>query len=253
MPVWCLVREKDQRQRIGDIAVALFVIDKAAAVPGPLDARPGSGAASGMRAVLTWQHFAMLLSGIAATAFVTAAVVWFALRPGPVRVTRLMITPSNAAAPSINSLDRDLAITPEGSRIVYIGNNGTQLFVRALDALEPVAIYKGAPREPFVSPDGQWVGFVDANTTLKKVAITGGPAVTLARLDSAGPRGATWAPDETIIFATLNATTGLQRVPASGGTPVVLTRPDRAQGEFDHNWPENAANHTARPDTLERT
>src|SRR4029453_5224537 len=33
--------------------------------------------------------------------------------------------------------------------------------------------------------------------------------------------------------------TGLQQVPASpGGTPTVLTRPDRAQGEADHEWPE---------------
>ena len=53
-------------------------------------------------------------------------------------------------------------ISPDGSRVVYVGNNGTQLFVRALDALEPVAIATGQIREPFVSPDGQWVGFVEA-------------------------------------------------------------------------------------------
>ena len=52
------------------------------------------------------------------------------------------------------------------------------------------------------------------------------------------PRGATWGPDDTIIFATDNAATGLQRVSAAGGTPTVLTRPDRAQGEADHLWPE---------------
>ena len=116
---------------------------------------------------------------------------------------RLTITPTAAAALTINGIDRDLAITPDGSRIVYVGANGTQLFVRALDALEPVAIFTGAPRGPFVSPDGQWVGFVDGTTSLKKVAMTGGPAVTLASLDGA-PRGATWAPDGTMIFATSN-------------------------------------------------
>ena len=52
------------------------------------------------------------------------------------------------------------------------------------------------------------------------------------------PRGATWAPDDTIIFATNNVSTGLQRVAAAGGPPNVLTRPDRAQGEIDHLWPE---------------
>ena len=95
----------------------------------------------------------------------------------------------------------------------------------------------GALRAPFVSPDGQWVGFLDSSTTLRKVAITGGPPITLARLDGA-PRGATWAPDDTIIFATSNPATGLQRVSAAGGTPEVLTRPDHAQGEADHLWPE---------------
>ena len=52
------------------------------------------------------------------------------------------------------------------------------------------------------------------------------------------PRGATWAPDDTIIFATTDAATGLQRVAAAGGPTTVLTRPDRAQGEADHLWPE---------------
>ena len=94
----------------------------------------------------------------------------------------------------------------------------------------------GSPRGPFISPDGQWVGFVDSNTTLKKVAITGGPSLTLARVDS--PRGATWAPDDTVIVATINPATGLLRVSAGGGTPTILTRPDRAQGEADHVWPE---------------
>ena len=155
----------------------------------------------------------------------------------PPRVTRTTITTSGPAALTINGIDRDLALSPDGTHVVYVGNNGTQLFVRALDALEPVAIASGsAVRGPFVSPDGQWVGFID-DTTLQKVAITGGPPITLASLDGTS-RGATWAPDDTIIFATSNPATGLQRVSAAGGTPEVLTRPDRAQGEADHLWPE---------------
>jgi serine/threonine-protein kinase len=73
---------------------------------------------------------------------------------------------------------------------------------------------------------------------LKKIALTGGPAVTLATLDGNAPRGATWGADDAIIFATTNAATGLQRVGAAGGPTTVLTRPDRAQGEADHFWPE---------------
>jgi len=37
----------------------------------------------------------------------------------------------------------------------------------------------------------------------------------------------------------LSLETGLQRVPDSGGTPLVLTRPNRERGEADHLWPHH--------------
>ncbi len=83
------------------------------------------------------------------------------------------------------------------------------------------------------SGSGSWTTYL----VLKKVAVAGGPAVTLATLDSV-LQGATWGPDDTIIFATSVAKSGLQRVGAAGGPITVLTRPDRAQGEVDHLWPE---------------
>ncbi len=169
--------------------------------------------------------------------------MWLATRPAPPRVVRFTIAPAGTAALTISADDRALAITPDGTRVIYVGNNGTQLFVRPLDQLEPRAIATGSGlRGVSVSPDGQWVGFADATSgastaTLKKVAITGGPTVTVAQMD--GPsRGAAWAPDDTIIFATISPATGLQRVSAAGGEPTVLTKPDRERGEFDHLWPE---------------
>ena len=177
--------------------------------------------------------------GALATGLVLMLALWAPWRPAapPPRVTRTTITTSGPAALTVTGFDRDLALSPDGTHVVYVGNNGTQLFVRALDALEPVAIATGGVlRGPFVSPDGQGVGFFDGNT-LRKVAITGGPLITLARVDGL-PLGATWAPDDTIIFATSNLATGLQRVSADGGTPEVLTRPDHAQGEPIHRWPE---------------
>ena len=50
-----------------------------------------------------------------------------------------------------------------------------------------------------------------------------------------------WLADNTIVFATSNPLTGLQRVSADGGMPTPLTRPDTARGEFDHLWPLHAA------------
>ncbi len=81
-----------------------------------------------------------------------------------------------------SSFDPDLAVSLDGRRLVYVGTAGgqPQLFVRALDQLEPTPL-RGptSPRTPFLSPDGAWVGFFEGQQTLKKVAITGGPAQTL--------------------------------------------------------------------------
>ncbi|MDO8678348.1 MAG: protein kinase [Acidobacteriota bacterium] len=190
------------------------------------------------------QRRRVALVGVATTiasGAIIGTLVWATMRPAqpmPPRVSRLQVTPSGPAALSIGWNDRDLAITPDGARIIYVGNRSTQLFVRGLDALASVAVYTGQPSGPFVSPDSQWIGFVDGLGLLKKVAVTGGPAVTLATLDTAGPSGATWGPDDTIIVATNSVATGLQQVAAAGGPMTVLTRPDREQGEADHFWPE---------------
>jgi serine/threonine-protein kinase len=96
-----------------------------------------------------------------------------------------------------------------------------------------------------MSPDGNWVGFFDfASSTLKKVSVNGGPAVTLGPVVGAAgaiaggsSRGASWGPDDTIVFAT-NDLTGLLRVSAGGGKAEVLTTPNAQKGEADHWWPE---------------
>jgi hypothetical protein len=225
--------DKDRKRRLADIADARFEIDEALAAP----AGTTQAAATTPR-VVRWRRPAVLAPfALVAGAAIASVAVWFALRPVAPRVSRLVIAPSSTAELSINGVEQALAITPDGSRVIYVGNNNQQLFVRALDALEPTAIFKGAPRAPFVSPDGQWIGFVDNTNVLKRVAVTGGPPVTVASLDG-GSRGATWGPNDTMIFATNNATTGLQRVAAGGGPVTVLTRPDHAQGEADHFWPE---------------
>ena len=103
-------------------------------------------------------------------------------------------------------------------------------------------MFTGAPRGLFVSPDGQWIGFVDNVTTLKKVAMTGGPAVTLATLDGSGPRGATWAPDDTVIVATNSGATGLQRVDLASWPD---DHPDTAR-PFERRSRSSVARATAR-------
>jgi serine/threonine-protein kinase len=76
----------------------------------------------------------------------------------------------------------------------------------------------------------------DVANELKKVSITGGPPISLCRV-SGQPSGGSWGPDDTIVFATSDRGTGLMSVPAGGGEPKVLTKPDSRQGELDHIFP----------------
>jgi hypothetical protein len=225
----CLV--KDRRKRIADIAAALFVLDHQAGV-----IATSTDPAAVLRRRPLSRQVAALTAGALVVAAVATTFTWFATRPAPRSVVRLTVTTSGSAALMLSpGGDRDIAITPDGSRIVYRGNN--QLLVRALDQLEPrVLSGLGVPRGVFISPDGQWIGFFDGLVGLKKVAITGGAAVTISPAGT--PRGATWGPDGTIIFATSTVASGLQQVSDGGGEITVLTKPNRERGELDHLWPE---------------
>ena len=91
---------------------------------------------------------------------------------------------------------------------------------------------------PSFSPDGAWVAFYDpADDTLKRIAVTGGPVLTIAAVGAPATRGVAWGKDDTIIFGT-NANSGLWQVPVGGGAPEPLTTLDEAQGETNHRWPE---------------
>jgi hypothetical protein len=224
---------KDRQRRVADISTALFVLDKGASLAPPA----GTVSAAPLPRRLLWRRITALTAGAVVVAVLGGALVWFATRPAPPSVVRMPVTTSGSTALAQSGSDRDVAMTPDGSRVVYRGNN--QLLVRALDQLEPAVLSGlGAPRGVFISPDGLWVGFFDGISLLKRVAITGGPAVTIGPVDGGGPRGATWGPDGTIVYGTNAPSTGLQRVSAAGGEPTVLTKPDRERGEGDHYWPE---------------
>jgi serine/threonine-protein kinase len=240
----CLV--KDRRHRVTDISTALFVLEKAGSLAPPtvLDAavsqqQANAAVADVRRALARSTRRRVALVGAAAFLMglvIAAVVAWQLTRPAPLSVVRMTMITSGSTALTVSGTDRDVAITPDGSRIVYRGNG--QLLVRALDQLEPTVLTGlGAPQGIFVSPDGQWIGYFDG-TTIKKVAITGGSPVTIASVVGSVSRGATWGPDGTIVFATATAATALMRVSAAGGRPTVLTKADRARGESDHVWPE---------------
>ena len=160
-PVRTLLRgclEKDPRQRIGSISAALFVLRHLAS--GAANDSPTSSlrAGSDVRRVAIVTTAALILG-----ATVAGAGVWWLTRSEPPSVVRTTIATSGPTALVVSDVQRSIAITPDGSRVVYRGNN--QLLVRALDQLQPTALSGlGAPQGVFLSPDGEWIGFFDGNS-----------------------------------------------------------------------------------------
>ena len=71
---------------------------------------------------------------------------------------------------------------------------------------------------------------------MKKLELAGGPVQTLC--DAPTGRGGAWNKEGVILFTPSGLLgTGIFRIPASGGTPVQVTFPDRTQGEDSHRWP----------------
>src|SRR6185295_1311262 len=93
-----------------------------------------------------------------------------------------------------------------------------------LDRTEAVRIDgAGLPHNPFFSPDGTWVGFVDGLSAIKKVSARGGPIETVCRITTPGV-AASWHGDA-IVFAQYGR---IYRVSATGGTADPVTPPPAA-------------------------
>lgn len=159
----------------------------------------------------------------------------FTLREPSAPVAHLTVNlPANV---SLGSVDWPLFIlSPDGRTLVFVGseNEVTRLYMRRIDQWDaaPIRGTEGAER-PFFSPDGQWVAF-SAGGMLKKVASGGGPAIdVVATYWGAG----SWGADDQIVY-TRNYNEGLWKVSAAGGSPNMLTSPDRSKGELGHWWPQ---------------
>ena len=231
--------EKDPKRRLRDVAEGMLQLEEglsAESEPGAADALSPQ-----MAPLRLWQRPASVLALAATMLLVGGLAVWGLLRPEPVPagLVRFTIVPPTEAALDMLGLGQDLTLSPDGSLLVYKGVSDTgrpQLYVRRIDDLEPVPL-RGSDGavNPFMSPDGQWVGFTDprAPGRLQRVSTLGGTPLVVVESPSS-VWGATWGQDDTIVFGTDE---GLFRVPVGGGQPEALTIPDGAQDETGHNWP----------------
>jgi Tol biopolymer transport system component len=143
----------------------------------------------------------------------------------PAAVARFEVTPrlDQRLAPAEAGVD--FALSADGSRFVYVGvgpGGGTQLWQRALDALEadPVPGSEGATG-PVLSPDGLTVAFAEAGA-IKTIPLRGGLPVTLVSAAGTLNDAPAWGSDGRIYFSRDGITF---RVQATGGAPEPVTIP----------------------------
>ena len=118
-----------------------------------------------------------------------------------------------------------MAVSPDGSQIVYVANN--QLYLRNLDEMEarPIQGTDESPFSPFFSPGGEWVGyFSGSDDQLKKIAPIGGASVTLG--DATNSFAWSWSSDDTILYGQPE---GIMRVSANGGAPELVIPTEAAE------------------------
>ena len=230
--------QKEPKQRVRDIVAVRLAMEGVFETTVSAPTEPAV-----VPTLQVWQRPLAALGIVVVAVLVSGLAVWTMMRAEPLQAPDLMrfaIVPPVNATLNDRGNRQDLAISPDGTQVVYVGRalgGERRLNLRPLDQLVGAPLRGGEGGVgPFVSPDGGWVGFVDGTrrTSLQKVSIFGGSPETLTESPS-NILGASWGTDDQIIFGT-NAD-GLFRVSAGSGEPEVLTTLDPEQGETTHQWP----------------
>ena len=233
----CLTKDvSDRLDGIGNVRTEIKL-----ALKEPTSASPG-GAGSSVQPAL-WKR-AIPWSITVMVVLIAGIAIWSLTRPVLRPLTEFVITPPPTVGLA-NLPGNELAISPDGRRIVYLGGT-RQLYVRFLDKLKatPIAGTEGVDRNFFFSPDGQSLVF-GAGGKLKKVSLLAGAPITLC--DAPFAEGGSWGPGDTIVFAAdfsgsggvgPPSGTGLHRVSANGGRPESLAIPDPDRGEEEYQHPQ---------------
>jgi eukaryotic-like serine/threonine-protein kinase len=222
--------ERDPRMRLRDIGEARLIL----ADPDAMRAGPEPAAAAGT--ATRPSRMPWLIAATAVLAALVFAGLWLARAPSPPAEGEHL--EASLAPPPGSTLGASVALSPDGTQLVMEAvsreTGTTSLWERdlATGAFTKLAGTEGGTW-PFWSPSGAQIGFF-ADGKLKTTDLGGSPPQVIC--DAPSPRGGTWGPDGTIVFAG-SFRTGLENVSAAGGTPVALTTLDATRHEKSHRWP----------------
>jgi Tol biopolymer transport system component len=235
----CLQKDPKQRlQAIGDARITIEETLSGAEVAPVSDRQvPGAGETPAIQTrwvrALPW---ALLGAAVIVLGVVSAGYLSRAPKAAPAVVSQILPPPGEnfalggqAAGPPVFS--------PDGQKLAFaaLGSDGRQrLWIRPVDSATAQALAgSGGATYPFWSPDSHYLGFF-ANGKLDRIDASGGPP--LAVCDAPNGRGGTWGIDGTILF-TPDITSGIYRVPSTGGTPKEVPGLE-ASGERIGRWPQ---------------
>jgi serine/threonine-protein kinase len=228
--------ERDRERRLQAIGEARIVIEDWLAAPrsqretGPEAPAEPVGAGRGR-----WPLMAALLLGGLVLGWLVAVLV--PLEPGLAREPlHYSIRPLQGAV-NVAEEESGLDISRDGRMIAFVASSPSsepRIFLKKAGESEPAPIpgTEGA-KQPFFSPDGQWLGFV-SGSSLYKIGLAGGAPIPLA--EARDVRGAVWHPDGTIYLAA-RSNGPIVRVAQTGGEASEVTRLDAARNERTHRWP----------------
>jgi serine/threonine-protein kinase len=161
-----------------------------------------------------WRHALLLVFGVLIGA-AAATGIWKLKPPPAAPVTRFAFTLPQGQQLTLSR--QAVALSPDGTHIAYAAEG--RLYLRSMSELEPRAIAgTDMTINPVFAPDGQSLVFW-ANSTLRRVAVSGGVPVTIGQTSGTAPSSIAWGNDG-ILFA--QSGTGIMRVSPNGGKPEVL-------------------------------
>ena len=142
--------------------------------------------------------------------------VWVRPRPQH-RFARLPIGLPDSAALTPNPFGSSVALSPDGSRLVYLGPRSA-LYVRSVDDFDS-RLLEGTDNSscPSFSPDGRWILYTSDDGQIRRVPVSGGSPVVIADHAFCG----TWTDRDEIVFI---GGDGVYRVPVAGGNPARVSQ-----------------------------